>query len=113
MARLVTLESRLNAIAAELKPRAVAAIHIAANGIEESAKARVPVGESSPHLRDAIHVRPDDDGAAVVAGNDDLFYGHMVEFGTRNAAPRPFLIPALEMRRAEVTKIVAEALKSL
>lgn len=88
------------------------AVHEGAELVRDRAKERAPdatpLGEG---LVAAIHVN---DSAAprtysVVAGDNDAFYGHMVEFGTSHTAPRPFLIPALEESKPEIMRKVRRA----
>lgn len=105
------LKSRLPQIAASLDPKVTAAMRAGAETIESEAKARVPV--ASGDLRDAIHVEVDGDDVYVIAGDDQVFYGHLVELGTTLVPARPFLIPALEARRETVVAAVAAALKGL
>lgn len=109
-----TLKSRLPLIAVELQPKVSAAVKLAAEGIAAHARARAPVGAPDVHLRDSIHVqREGPAGYYVVAGNDEVFYGHMVEFGTVHSAPRPFLVPAAEDGRDEAVNLVRAALGGL
>jgi HK97 gp10 family phage protein len=103
--------NRFPQIIATLDPRVKAALVPAADIIANAAKARVPV--ESGDLRDAIHLEDADDGVAVVAGGGDVFYGHMVEFGTSHSAARPFMVPAAEENRDTAVAAVAAALRSL
>lgn len=108
----VTLKSRLPEIAAELQTRISAGTKAGAEIIEAKAKERVPV--LSGRLRDSIHTEFQGSGDwNVVAGSRDVFYGHMIEFGTTRAPAHPFLVPALEESRTEVEKAVTLALRSL
>jgi HK97 gp10 family phage protein len=111
MARNVTLVNRFPRIMAELGPKVNLALLAGAEQIAQDARGRVPVESGS--LRDAIHVDSDHDGHLVVAGDNDVFYGHFVEFGTSNNAAHPFLIPATESNRDNVIELVAGALRSL
>lgn len=108
----VTLHSRFPQIAAELPVRVGTALEPAAEAIQEAAKQRVPV--ATGRLRDAIHVRKDNVLAySVVGGDDEAFYGHMVEHGTSKNAPHPFLVPAAEEQRDHVEHLVTVVLQSL
>lgn len=107
----VMVKSRIPQIAASLDPRVKAAVRASAEHISTRAKVRAPV--ESGALRDAIHVEDADDGAAVVAGDNDIFYGHFVELGTTTSPPRPFLIPAAEESIPDVKKMVSAALRGL
>lgn len=103
--------SRLPAIAAELLPRLEVAAGEAAELISQAAKERVPVDTGD--LRDAIHVEHGDDGFEVIAGNSDVFYGHIVEHGGVHTPAQPFMIPALEQTRPLVYKLAKAALRGL
>lgn len=105
------LKSRLPKIAAEMEGRLTAALRAGAELVEAEAKARVPV--ASGDLRNSIHVEQDGDDIRVIAGDDSVFYGHLVEFGTSHTPARPYLIPALESRRGEIEQIASRALKGL
>lgn len=108
----VTLKSRLPQIASELQARVSAGTKAGAAIIEARAKERVPV--RSGRLKDAIHTEFKGSGDwSVVAGNRDVFYGHLIEFGTTRAPAHPFLVPALESSRAEVEKAITLALRTL
>lgn len=107
----MALRSRLPQITAALPARVDVALKAGAEAIERGAKDRVPV--ASGDLRDAIHVEDADDGFYVVAGDEETFYGHLVEHGVTHTAPRPFLIPAAEAARGEIVAGVAAALKGL
>ena len=107
------LHSRLGTIARKLDEEIDPGIRNAAEEISESAKSRVPV--ESGRLRDAIHVEKVGEGQyAVVAGDGhDVYYGHMVEFGTTHSAARPFLTPAYEAVRPHIDALVRAALRDL
>jgi HK97 gp10 family phage protein len=108
------LRSRLDTIAATLDEEIDSAIRNLAEEIVVQAKAKVPVGDDPPHLRDAIHLERDAEGSyRVVAGDERLFYGHIIEFGSVDLSPRPFLLPALEAARAKIDDTVKAALKDL
>jgi HK97 gp10 family phage protein len=49
----------------------------------------------------------------VVAGDDDVFYGHFVENGTVKQPPRPFLIPALEAAAPGIIAGVQRVLRGI
>lgn len=105
-------KNRFPQIIAGLTPKLGAALQAGGEVIERRAKERVPVDEGD--LRDAIHTdREGPLSVRVVAGNTDVFYGHMVENGTVRTAPRPFLVPAVEASKVEVVGLVNGALKRL
>lgn len=104
--------SRLPKVVAELAATMDGIADASARFVAERAKARVPV--NTGRLRDAIHV--DRDGFAeyaVVAGNSDVFYGHIVEHGGVHTGPRPFLVPALEESRGEIVAAATAAIRKL
>jgi HK97 gp10 family phage protein len=110
-----TLKSRLPLIAAELRPKVSAAVKASAELIEARAKVRVhdrpPIGVG---LVAAIHTeREGAAGYRVVAGNNDAWYGHLLEHGTSHSAPYPFLVPALEESTEEALALVRAALTGL
>lgn len=106
--------NRFPVIIAELPAKVDSAVATGALAVAAHARARVPVGAPDVHLRDAIHVERE--GVAeysVVAGDNEVWYGHLVEFGTTHSAPRPFMVPAAGDGRDEVVGLVAAALRSL
>lgn len=107
-----TLKSRFPTIIAQLRPRVSMAVKESAQEIEAGAKERVHVDTGD--LREAIHVeRVGVAEYAVVAGDDDVFYGHLEEFGTIHSSPHPFLIPAAEAEAPRAAARVTAVLRSL
>ncbi len=105
-------DSRIPSIAAQLDERVDAALRLGAESIEQDAKGRAPI--NTGRLRDAIHTERTGEGEyTVIAGDDGVFYGHLVELGTTRTPAHPFLIPALEARRSTVLASVNAALKGL
>lgn len=107
--------SDLPSIAASLPRQVGPAVKAGAELIRFGASVRAPdrhpLGEG---LVAAIHVdRRGPTSYAVVAGDDEVFYGHMVEHGTTHSAPHPFLIPAQEEAWKDVENLVAMALRDL
>lgn len=98
------LRSRLPQIAVELEVTVEKALEESAETVAEVARRRVPV--ASGKLRDAIHTQSERDGVYVIGGDDEAWYGHLVEHGTSKVAPHPFLVPALEDSRGEVVSHV-------
>ena len=110
----MALVSRIPEIAARLAPEVQAATHDGAELVAEDARARVP--KVTGRLERAIHVEDIPDGAAVVAGDSEAWYGHLVEHGHTaqdgsSVAPHPFLVPALEENRVTVEEEVAKAIR--
>ena len=114
--RQTVLRSRFPEIIARL-PEAVAdaAARETAEAIERGAKERVPV--DSGDLRDAIHVEQVGEGKyLVIAGDGEVYYGHMVENGTSWSSghpPRPFLVPASEAERQAFMQRLEDALEDI
>jgi HK97 gp10 family phage protein len=108
---MAILVSRIPQIIVQLEPSVKEALLESAEAIASGAKDRVPVDSGS--LRDAIHVEEITGGFSIVAGDDDTFYGHIVENGSVRVPPRPFLIPAFEAERENLLERVSEALEDL
>ena len=105
------LESRIPQIALDLHPAVQYAIEAGGELVAEAARGRVPV--LTGRLRDSIHVDSQDEGVYVIAGDNKVFYGMLVEHGTRYAPAHPFLLPALEENRAEIERLAAKAVKEV
>jgi len=101
--------SRISLFAARIDHEIDQGVEQLANEIAADAKDRVPVASGA--LRDSIHVEKTPDGVKVVAGNDKVFYGHLVEFGTVHSGARPFLIPAAEGKRPSLRTRMATRLR--
>jgi HK97 gp10 family phage protein len=104
--------SKLPLIAAEIPVKLDATAAAGAEMIAAAAQDRVPVRTGA--LRDAIHVERT--GVAeyeVIAGNAQVFYGHIVEHGGAYTPARPFMTPALEASKPEILKAARIALRSL
>lgn len=114
MPAAVTLKSRIPEIMVEISRFSNQANQDIADAIAEEARERVP--RRTGALHDAIHVEfKGDDDWSVVAGNDDAWYGHLVEYGHtgKSAAPQPFLTPAAESQRPTIWARYAGYLKGL
>jgi HK97 gp10 family phage protein len=108
----MTLHSRFNVIAAHLDEAVDLAMRQLAEEVVTGAKSRVPVDTGK--LRDAIHIDHRDDGEyAIVAGDTDAWYGHIVEHGGTKTPPHPFLIPAAEAARQHIDDRVRYALRNI
>ena len=107
----MSYQSRIPRIALELVPRLELAVEAAAKEIASAARDRVPV--LSNRLHDAIHVEHDGLEASVVAGDKQVFYGHIVEHGSVHSPAEPFLVPAFEESREPVMKTLKHALGDL
>jgi HK97 gp10 family phage protein len=114
------LKSRLPEIPEEIVVRLAEAVHEGAQRVAENARDRAPVATGA--LRESIHTEPAPENKTgpaewVVAGGQvgdtDVYYGHMVEYGTAHSMPRPFLGPAAEDNRDDVVALGRRALKGL
>jgi len=107
-----TLKSRLPLIAAELRPRTSAAVKAGAEVIAADARSKVHVRSGELQNRITVERRG---GAeySVVAGDEEAFYGHLLEGGNDIAPPYPFLTPAFEENEGEVVRLVQASLKTL
>jgi HK97 gp10 family phage protein len=105
-------DSRFPSIIDDLTTRVDEIARKAADDIVDRAKARVPI--RSGDLHDALRAEKlGADGYAVIAGNTDVFYGHLVEFGEAGRPARPFLIPALEAGREGIAREARDRLRDL
>lgn len=110
----MTYSSRLPAIAAELAVKLDAVAKLAAEEVAADARNNVNVGAPDVHIKD--HITVDHEGIgeyAVVAGNKDVFYGHILEHGSVHAGPHPFLLPAAESVAPNVDTLAKRALAGL
>lgn len=108
----MSYKSRLPQIAADLGMRMDAVAREGAELIADEARDRVPV--DTGRLQDAIHVERIHLGEyAVVAGDNEAFYGHIVEHGGAFTPARPFLVPALEDNRAQIIALASLELRGL
>jgi HK97 gp10 family phage protein len=107
----VTLKSGIPALISSLDDKTLDAVEEVAERIVEGAQERVPV--DSGELRDAIHVESDRERkeVRVVAGDNDAFYGHLVEYGTTHTPARPFLTPAFEVEKPKLGEVVGKQIE--
>lgn len=108
----VKVKSRIPEIASEMPHAVKVALEDGAHLIAQEAKQRAP--DAPPYgegLVEAIHVEEEPEGFYVVAGDSDVFYGHLVEHGTSHSAPRPFLIPSLVDQASEVVGLARSSVK--
>lgn len=104
--------SRLPKIAADLELKLDAIAAAGAEKLAQHARERVPVRTGK--LRDAIHVEHEGPGEyAVIAGNNQAFYGHIVEHGGAHTPARAFMTPATEQTRVEILATGIAVLRSL
>ena len=104
-------ENHIGRIARLIKPAVEDAIQQGAELVAERARMRAPIETGA--LKASIHTELEHNGYSVVAGDSDVFYGHLVEHGTSHSAAQPFLVPALEDSRKEIVKLAEVQLKQI
>lgn len=112
----VILRSRIPQIIAEMEPKTGLAVGAGARLIRDAAKENLVEDGTirTGNLRDSIHVTRRGTTARVIAGNKDVFYGHLVERGTATGSPaQPFMVPAAEEMKDEVVELIAATLRTL
>jgi hypothetical protein len=135
----VNLESRFPDISREMRPQISAAVKESAEAVRDRAKALVVKDQGD--LMRAIHIERVGPGEyRVVGGDDDEWYGHIIEYGAHGVGrprkdeaglvrrerrelrrelgtgvlpPRPFLLPALEYERLRIAERVEDALNDI
>jgi hypothetical protein len=117
MARVVTLKSRLPAIAAELRPRVAQGVKTAAEVVMEDAIRRVDLGPPPEHIIEAIRVRRYEAAGYLVevpiTDEKGFPYPFALEYGSVTAPAYPFLVPALEANEDNAVYLVTGALRGL
>lgn len=104
------LESRIPEIIAGLPLKLDGVAEAGADLVVGDAKEKVDV--DTGRLKDRIHKEKIKKGTwAAVAGDEEAFYGHMLEHGTTHSPPHPFLIPAMEEDRPEVIALAEAAVR--
>lgn len=81
-------------------------------GHQASAAGEAPAIDTG-NLRNSIVAAPVGDGVSQWIVSVGAEYGAMLEFGTMDMEPRPFLRPAVEMARREVGAVVAAELRKV
>ena len=123
-------EQRLAAIPARVKEAVVPALAKSAEEIADTMKHLAPVdsgdllhsihvtlpGQSTPPYSQPGGMRvAGETEALVTAGNEDVRYPHLVEYGTADAAAQPFFWPAFRLGRKRaanrIKRAVAKAVK--
>ena len=111
------LEKVLKLLPKELEKKALdSAFKAGANIVAQDAKGRVPV--DTGELRDAIVVRKArsrqrSKGIIAVVGikKPTSRRAHLTEFGTKNAAAKPFLRPAIDIKGQDAIAVIGRKLK--
>lgn len=110
----VKLTSRFPGIGTSIARRLSTEMRHTAQLIAEEAESRLNVGPPDIHLMEHLHVvREAPATYAVIAGDEEAFYGHIVEHGGLHSAPRPFLVPALDAQKADAVARATAILRGL
>lgn len=119
------LNRRLAAIPGQVREAAQKAVVRQANTMAKAMKAKVPIDTGK--LRDSIVVtHPDartppysqpggsvivpEMTAAITAGNKDVRYAHLVEYGTAKAHAQPYFWPSVRERNKPAQKAIKSAI---
>lgn len=108
--------SRFPEIVAELAVKLDAVGQLTAETVVVGAKANLALGPPKVHLKEDDHIHVEHVGVGehmVVAGDNETFYGHIVEHGSVHAAAHPFLMPAAEATVPEIDRVAKIALRDL
>ncbi len=123
---LAKLQRRLLAIPRDVVEAGGKAAQRQAEQIAATARALAP--EKTGDLKRSISVTPAgqqtpaysqpggsmtvaSNAAAVTAGDTDVRYPHLVEYGSRNANARPFFWPAVRLHRKRSQKAIKAAIR--
>jgi HK97 gp10 family phage protein len=117
---------RLNAIPRAVKQAVAPALITAGRDLSVTMRLLAPV--DSGDLRDSIHVtapgettppysqpggstKARENQVLVTAGNDDVRYPHLVEYGTAEAPAQPFFWPAYRLQKKKLSNRIKRAIR--
>lgn len=123
--QLTRLQRRLEAIPAKVKEAVQPALR--ASGDELVGTMRQLAPEDTGALKDSLVATPagqmtpaysqpggstvvPENAVVVTAGNTDVRYPHLVEFGTVDASAQPFFWPAFRLTRKRITNRIKRAI---
>jgi HK97 gp10 family phage protein len=118
------LERRLKAIPKAVKDAANLSVVKQAEAMAGTMRHLVPV--DSGDLKDSIEVTPGgkvtppysqpggmmtvpENAAAITVGNEDVRYGHLVEYGTTKAPAHPYFWPAVRLNNKKAKRAIKSA----
>lgn len=124
---LARFQARMRAIPQAVRLAVQPALVQGAEEIAEAARVLAESSRDTGGLIDSIAVTPPggltprgatiggvrrvpENAAAVTAGNGEVRYAHLVEFGTREAVAQPFFWPAYRLARKRVTNRIKRAI---
>jgi HK97 gp10 family phage protein len=122
---LSRFQSRMRAIPKAVREAVVPAV--VKSAVELAGVVRQLAPERTGDLKDSIHVTPPGQStpaysqpggaqvagpleALVTAGNTDVRYPHLVEYGTTKTQAHPFFWPAVRLTRKRVTNRIKRAI---
>lgn len=120
------LQKRLKAIPRAVKQAVVPALMTSGNELADRMKHLAP--EDTGALKDSITVTPPggttppysqpggsrtagENQVLVTAGNSEVRYPHLVEYGTEEAAAQPYFWPAYRLTKKRITNRVKRAVR--
>jgi HK97 gp10 family phage protein len=124
--QLARLERRLKAIPQSVKAAVQPALHKSGQELVTTMRALAETSRDTGALIDSItmtpagqttppysqpggsHVVPEN-AVAVTAGNDDVRYPHLVEYGTAHAPAQPFFWPAYRLLKKRLANRIKRA----
>lgn len=121
------LKARLAAIPQDVKAAVQPALTKQANAMADSMRSLAPVDTGK--LRDSIAVTPPDastppystpggkmivpeTSVAITAGNKDVRYAHLVEFGTVKMSAEPYFWPAVRLNQKKAKAAIKRAIST-
>lgn len=123
--QLARLNRRLAAIPVAVREAVKPALETSANEMAETMRKLAP--EDTGALKDSITVTPGgqrtpaysqpggsqtvpENAVAITAGNTDVRYAHLAEYGTEDASPQPFFWPAFRLYRQRAQRRISRAI---
>jgi len=119
------LQKRLAAIPEEVRKAIQPALVKQADAMSASMRGFVPVDTGD--LKDSIEVTPagkstppysqpggmmtvPENAVAITVGNEDVRYGHLVEYGTEKAPAQPYFWPAVRLHNKKAKQAIKRAI---
>lgn len=119
------LQQRLAAIPGNVKAAALPAVIKQAEAMQRTMETLVPV--RSGNLKESIEITPagrvtppysqpggsmtvPENAAAITIGNEDVRYGHLVEYGTTKTHAQPFFWPAVRLGQKRAKTAIKRAI---
>ena len=123
--QLDRLKERLDAIPLQVRTAVQPVLIRSAKGLADQMRLLVPVDEGD--LRNSITVTPPgqqtppysqpggsmivpENAVAITVGNEEVRYGHLVEYGTAHAEAQPYFWPSVRLLRKRTTNSIKRAI---